>query len=234
MDRSAWKSFHCGVANKRTLLRRSYLDFAKFGKFNEAERDRMNEATKNRIYYNFQYAGLTVGAFLILLTPLLWKSWPSTLLIVFLQLPTYFGHQVEEYLDDRFRLDLNGELAQGKEVLTKGAALLVNVVGVWVTDLIALYLANFVRPGLGLIAIYMALVNGTVHTIVSLITRAYNPGLYTAVLLLMPGGAVGLWVFARSGQATISDHIWSFSVALAIHVMIAIHIYRRVQLFKRV
>ena len=194
----------------------------------------MTEATKNRVYDNFQYAGLTVGAFLILLTPLLWTSWPSTLLIVFLQLPAYFGHQVEEYLHDRFRLGLNQELAQGKEVLTKDAALFVNVVGVWVTDLIALYLANFVRPGLGLIAMYLALVNGTVHIVFSLVTRAYNPGLYTAVLLLIPGGAFGLWVFARSGQATTSDHIWSFSAALAIHVMIAIHIYRRLQLAKRV
>ena len=131
-------------------------------------------------------------------------------------------------------MGLNRELALGEDLLTKEAALFVNVAGVWGTDLIALYLAAFVRPGLGLIEMYQALVNATVHVIFTLVTRAYNPGLYTALLLLIPGGALGLWVFARSGQAAASDHIRSIGVALIIYSMIATHIYRRYKVAKSV
>ena len=192
----------------------------------------MNQTIRDRIYYNYQYAGLTVGVFLILLVPVLWAPWPHTLLLVLLQLPAYFGHQTEEYFKDKFRLGMNEELAQGREVLTKDAVLFINIVGVWGTDLIALYLSAFVRPGLGLIAMYLALVNATVHVGVTLVTRAYNPGLYTALVLLLPNGALGLWLFVRSGQASTSDHLWSLGVGIVIHVLIGIHIYRRVTIVR--
>ena len=190
----------------------------------------MTETTKDRIYYNYQYAGLTVAAFFLLLAPLLWPFWPHALFWVFLQLPAYFGHQVEEYFHDRFRLGINHELARGNDALTKGAALFINIAGVWGTDLFALYLCAFVRPGLGLIAIYLALVNGAVHIIVTLVSRAYNPGLVTALLLLIPFGTFGLLAFVGTHQATTSDHVWGLGVALAVHIMIAIHVYRRVAL----
>ena len=190
----------------------------------------MADGITDRIYYNYQYAGLTVAVFFLLLAPLLWTSWPHPLLCVFLQLPAYFIHQVEEYYHDRFRLSMNRQLAHGSDALTKGAVLVINIAGVWGTDLLALYLCYFLRPGLGLIAIYLALVNATVHILFTLITRSYNPGLYTALLLLLPGSVSGLVNFARSGSATTADHIWGISIALAIHIMIAIHIYRRVRL----
>ena len=99
-------------------------------------------------------------------------------------------------------------------------------------DLISLYLAYFVRPGLGLIAIYLAVVNACVHVVSGMVQRAYNPGLVTALVLLLPAGSVGLWVMRQAQQATASDHMWGFGTALAIHVFIAIHIFRRVRLLR--
>ena len=150
----------------------------------------MTESIETRVYSNWFYAGATVAAFLVAMVPLLWRSWPGTLLIVFLQLPVYMVHQVEEYYRDRFRIALNNGVAGGRDALTPGFALLVNLGGVWTVDLISLYLAYFVRPGLGLIAIYLAVVNAFVHIVIGMVQRAYNPGLVTALVLLLPAGSI--------------------------------------------
>ncbi len=172
------------------------------------------------IYANWQYAGLCSALFLCAILPLLWKSWNATLLILFLQLPLYLVHQVEEHVGDRFRLYINQQLAGGRDALTPPAVLVINLGGVWLLDLTALYLAYFVRPGLGLIAVYMALVNALVHVLGVILKRSYNPGAVTAVLLLLPGGLLGLWIFARGAQATRGDHILGLAVAIAVHVAI--------------
>jgi hypothetical protein len=56
-------------------------------------------------------------------------------------------------------------------------------------DLISLYLSFFVNPGFGLIAVYLAVVNAVVHLVAAVALRAYNPGLWTAILLFLPLGA---------------------------------------------
>jgi len=58
---------------------------------------------------------------------------------------------------------VNDLLAGGREVLSTPAVVVINVVGVWVVILLALYLARFVGLGLGLIAIYLTLLNALVH-----------------------------------------------------------------------
>ena len=192
----------------------------------------MTASLETRVYQIWFYAGATAAAFLVAMVPLLWHSWPAWLLILFLQLPAYMVHQVEEYDRDRFRLTLNQELAGGRDVLTPGFALFVNLGGIWMVDLTTLYLAYFVRPGLGLIAMYLAIVNAVVHIIMGLVKRSYNPGLLTAILLLLPAGAAGWWVLTQTHQTNVSDHLLGLGIALCIHVLIAVHLFRRVKLLK--
>ena len=190
----------------------------------------MTESTKARIYANWDYAGLTAGAFLLLLLPLLWTSWPLMIVIAFFQLPVYMIHQVEEHYGDRFRRGVNNEFAHGRDALNRNTVLFINIVGIWVVDLLTLYLAYFVRPGLGLIADYLAIVNATIHVLVALKTRAYNPGLVSAVFLLIPAGSVGVWLLVRAHQASTADEILGLGSAVLMHVMIITWIYHRIQL----
>lgn len=189
----------------------------------------MTDSLETRVYRTWFYAGATAAAFLVAMVPLLWRSWPAWQLVLFLQLPAYMLHQVEEYDHDRFRLSLNQKLAGGREALTPGFALLVNLGAVWSVDLMSLYLAYFFRPGLALITMYLAIVNAIVHIVSALIERAYNPGLVTAVLLLLPAGSGGWWVMRQAHLATTSDHIIGLGVAIGIHVWIAVHLLRRVK-----
>lgn len=161
------------------------------------------------------------------MTPLLWNSWSRALFIVFIQLPVYMIHQVEEHHNDRFRCALNELLAGDRNALTHEAVLIINL-GVWAVDLTALYLASFVHPGLGLIAVYLALVNSIVHVAAAVFFRAYNPGLVSAVFLLFPAGAAGWWVLFRDGQCTLSDQALGIAVAIALHAMIVLFFYHRI------
>jgi hypothetical protein len=180
------------------------------------------------LYANWFYAGLTASLFLFAMTPLLWNSWSRTLFLVFIQLPVYMIHQVEEHHHDRFRRDLNERLAGGRDALTREAVLIINLGGVWAVDLTALYLAWFVHPGLGLITVYLALVNSIVHVAAAVFFRAYNPGLVSAFFLLLPAGEAGWWVLVRDGQCTLFDQALGLAVAITIHAMIVLFFHHRI------
>ena len=192
----------------------------------------MSDTVQARIYQNWFYAGATAAVFLLAMLPLLWTVWQATLLVVFLQLPIYMLHQVEEYYRDRFRQSINQILGHGQEVLTPDFVLVVNLAGVWLVNLLALYLAYFVRPGLGLIAVYLALVNAFVHLAVAVVRRSYNPGLITAMLLLLPAGASGWWLLHQTHEATSVDHLWGLGVGVGVHALIGLHLARRLRLLK--
>src|SRR3712207_620184 len=82
------------------------------------------------------YASVLVAAFLLVLLPLWWRTAGLGLALVFLQLPIYLIHQCEEYAGDRFRQYVNHHLAGGREALTPRAAFWINLLGVWVVDLL--------------------------------------------------------------------------------------------------
>jgi hypothetical protein len=180
---------------------------------------------------NWYYAGLTAAAFLLLMLPLLWTSWTLPLIVVFLQLPAYMVHQVEEHHQDCFRTFVNAHLAGGRDALTTPAVLVVNLLGVWGVDLAAIYLGYFLHVGLGLIAIYLALVNAVLHLAGSAVLRAYNPGVITALLLLLPLGGWGWWLLVRSEACTVWDHVFGLGIAIAIHLATILHVrYRTAKL----
>ncbi len=66
--------------------------------------------------------------------------------LIYVQLPIYMLHQLEEHAGDRFRTFTNTVIGHGKEVLSPNATFVINSLGVWVFDLVALYLAVFVSP----------------------------------------------------------------------------------------
>lgn len=177
---------------------------------------------------NWPYAGSIAGLFLLAILPLLWHAWPLPLLLVYLQLPLYMAHQVEEHHHNRFRTFVNDHLAHGRNALTTPAVVFINVVGVWILDLVALYLACFVDPVYGLIPIYLTLINGLVHIGVAMIQRAYNPGLITAVLLFLPFGSIGWWSIVHALHPSLRDHLQTAGFVLLVHAAIVLYLRYRI------
>ncbi len=176
---------------------------------------------------NWMYAGVIAGLFLFAVLPLFADAWSLPLLLVFIQLPLYMLHQVEEHAGDRFRTFVNTRIARVPDALTTEAVVVINVPLVWGVDLVALYLARFVDLGLGLIAIYLTVVNALVHILTAVRFRGYNPGLATAIVLFLPFGVWGIVVFAATPGVTIGDHILGIALAVVVHVGIAVHVFRR-------
>jgi hypothetical protein len=141
-------------------------------------------------------------------------NWPQTL--IFLHLPAYMLHQVEEHTNDRFRAFVNQRMFGGLEALTVEAVLWINIPGVWGLNLLALYIARFGDPGFALAAPYFMQFNAVVHLIPFAKTRAYNPGLVTGLLLFVPLAATTLYVI----KATLMQHMLGAAIAAAFQVVI--------------
>jgi hypothetical protein len=183
--------------------------------------------SKDWFEHNWMYAGGLAGLFLLSLVPLVVAGWGVPLLLVYLQLVIYLLHQVEEHHLDRFRKFVNDHVAGGLPALTTPAVVFINVPGVWGVNLIALYLAYFVNIALGLIAVYLTLVNAVAHLVSTVVLRRYNPGLVTALVLFLPVGTWALVVIARAPGVTMTYHVIGLAVAVLIHAAIIVHVKQR-------
>lgn len=161
-----------------------------------------------------------VAVVLVLVTPVIAQYCPVWLLMVWIQLPVYMIHQCEEHQGDRFRLWVNNRLGGGSELLTLRDVLVINLPGVWGVNAVCLLLAAFVQPGLGLIAVYLTLVNAIAHVVAAARFRAPNPGLWTAIVLFIPAGIGGLLATNRAGEGNLAMHGIGLGTALAIHIAI--------------
>jgi hypothetical protein len=179
------------------------------------------------IFDNWMYAGLIAGLFLLAMVPLLAGVWSLALLLIYLHGPVYMLHQVEEHAGDRFRRFANLHVGHGREALTTAAVVWINILGVWGVNLAALYLAWFVEVGLGLVAVYLVLVNALTHIAAAAVLRSYNPGLVSAVGLFLPLSCWALWVLAHTPEVGTLDHLIALAVAVLIHAAIVVHVLAR-------
>ncbi|MGA9980613.1 MAG: HXXEE domain-containing protein [Candidatus Sulfotelmatobacter sp.] len=179
-----------------------------------------------RLIANWVYGGFLAGLLLLLLAPVLVHSWPAPLVATFLCLPVYMIHQYEEHDDDKFRRFVNQQIGKG-EVLSPLAVFIINVPGVWGVIGISLALTATVGLGFGLIAAYLVALNGIIHVIHAVITRGYNPGLGTAILLFFPLGGYGIAAIQHAGAGTALMHAVGAGTAVAIHAAIIVHVFRQ-------
>ncbi len=178
-------------------------------------------------------AALFTASFLGVLAPFVFRYAGIPLGLVYLQLPIYMLHQYEEHAGDRFRLWVNNMIGHGRDVLTPIATFWINSLLVWLLDLVALYLACFVDLSLGLIAIYLPMLNAVGHIVPAILKRQYNPGLVTGVTIFLPVGVLSTYLVSRAAGSHLQDHLLALGVAIAVHGIIIAHVRRRMSLLSR-
>jgi len=183
---------------------------------------------------NWMYAGVIAGVFLLAIVPVIAGTWSLPLTLVFLQLPLYMLHQLEEHAGDRFRTYVNTQVAGVPDALTTEAVVVINVPLVWGADLAVLYLARFVAIGFGLIAVYLSVVNALAHILMAVRFRGYNPGLATAAVLFLPVGIWSLVMLSHAPGVSVGDHLLALAVAVLVHIGIAVHVFRRTRALRPV
>jgi len=150
---------------------------------------------------------------------------PLSIRAIYLAGPAYMAHQIEEHRGDRFLAYVNRRQFGGRPALTPLISLLVNIPGVWGTNLIALYAALRWHPGWGLTAVWLMIVNGVVHLIGALRWREYHPGVATAALLFLPGGLAALAAIPASHV----QQITGLGAAIVLHLVLLAWVSIRVQ-----
>ncbi len=169
--------------------------------------------------HNWSRAALPLAVVVGLLSPLIFKAYGVTALLVALHLVIYMVHQYEEHAHGKFKAFTNQFLAGGQPKIGDAPIFWVNIVGVWGIYLVVIYGAIVVNPALGLISAYTTVVNGLLHIIASIVTRRYNPGLITSLILFLPIGAYTVWVISQSPDTTSSDHVLGIAAAVIIHLL---------------
>lgn len=162
-------------------------------------------------------AAFMAGALLLLLPGI---EGGFALGLVYLASPIYMLHQIEEHTGDRFRTYVNQKVFGGREALTVGDVLVINLPGVWGLNLLAFYAALAFGPAWGLSAAYLILVNGIAHVGMAAKFRGYNPGLYTGAAVFIPFGILSL-ILIPAGAL---EHVVGLLVSLLIHAGIVIRV----------
>lgn len=145
---------------------------------------------------------------------------PLPLLLVFLLIPGYMLHQAEEHSANRFRDFVDQQIGRGRPVLNNRDIFLVNVPGVWGVFALCFVLACQGNMGLGLVPAYAALVNVPAHVVPAIRMRRLNPGLVTAVLVLLPLSLSTIASISSDSNISWPWHVAAIAIALITHALI--------------
>ncbi len=165
-------------------------------------------------------AAVFAACFLLALVPIVWSELGFAAALIFVQLPAYMLHQLEEHGHDRFRRYVNENMAGGREALTPGATFAINLLAVWVLMLVSFLLAYYVDPALGLIAVCLTGVNAIVHMLGAAVRREYNPGLITALFVFVPLTVLAVVEVVDAYEPDAADWLLALGVAVAGHAAI--------------
>ena len=168
----------------------------------------------DRFFQNWVYAAPPFALLVLGLYPFVG---PTIELSVFLSLPIYMIHQFEEHDNNQFAVYLNAMMGKDRRGLTPRDVWIINVVFVWFFLLAVFYLSTS-NPGWGVLAGYLLAINGVVHIAWGLRFRAYNPGLWTAILLFIP---CAVWIFLAV-PANLTLHAVSALLVIVLHAAIMV------------
>lgn len=159
--------------------------------------------------------------------PLFLNADNASLILLYTLLPVYMIHQFEEHARGAFAAFVNSEIGEGHDVLTRGIAFWINILGVWLLFLASFYLAKYVAIGFAFAPVYATLINGVTHAMGGVALRRYNPGLYTSLALFLPWG---LFLLVYFNGVTRSDLVFNgvgLLVGVLLHAIIIGYLLRR-------
>jgi hypothetical protein len=169
---------------------------------------------------NWSRVALPAAILILLSLPILRVEGNHALVLLYALLPLYMIHQFEEHARGRFVTDFNATIGRGYAVLTRVSAFWMNILLVWVLFLITFTVVRYWTTAFVFVPIYATLLNSIVHIATTLIFRRSNPGVYTAVALLLPWSTVCLVHFTRASTMPGRDNFIGLIGGLLGHAVI--------------
>lgn len=176
-----------------------------------------------RLTQNWVYGGFISSFILAAVGIVLLQDHSLTYLLLFLHLPAYQIHQLEEHDRDRFRHYMNEKVGHGRELLSVAAVFWINIGLVWAVFTLFISLALLLGVGWGLPVVYGTLFNALIHLAAAFKNREYNPGVVTAAILFLPLSIATLWMISANPAVTKLQQIFGVAIGLGIHIGIVLY-----------
>lgn len=146
--------------------------------------------------------------------------------LLWLHLPVYMVHQVEEYLfPGRFRESLNDLVTRGSSrdtPLSETDCWAINVVLVWGGILAGAALFPDLRLASWMLGV--TFINGMVHLGSGIARKAYNPGMATAALLHLPFAGYVLFRLFKEAALGWEGLGWAAAAGFVVHIGIIAYV----------
>ena len=171
------------------------------------------------LYRHWADSTLILAIFMIVLLLSSFSTLPWVVLLIWLQFPVYLIHEFEEHVyPGKFREFVNREVFHSSREdfpLTIPAVFWINILAIWVLFPLSAILAQNISPAFGLLLPIFGLFNASLHIIMLLVKRKYNPGVIISILLNYPTGIYTLYVLDKDGFISGTG----LSIAIAITVL---------------
>jgi hypothetical protein len=168
---------------------------------------------------NWSRTGFVMAIVLLLIAPLIARFGNRVLLFVYLWLPFYMFHQYEEHGQGTFLEFYRRMMPRIAPMLTERKLLIVNLGIVWLLFLVSIYAATYGLFWLALYPVYLSLVNAFMHIGQWITWRSYNPGLWTALVIFIPGAVYTIRIIHAAG-ATPANNLTGFALGFLTHVFL--------------
>ena len=191
----------------------------------------------NYLYKNWQYMTLPIAAYMLVLLLCNLHSMSWIVFLIWLQVPIYMIHQFEEHaFPGGFKDFVNRNLfhiTRQDVPLDDTNVFWINIPFIGILFPFGAAFAQLIDPSIGMLVVFFAMFNATLHILWLIAFRKYNPGVLASIFLNYPSGIYTLIVAHQLGILTWQWSLVAFSVALIGHLCIVVYAVWRYQHIKR-
>lgn len=181
---------------------------------------------KNYLYENWAHSTLFMAVSLILVFASSFTTMPLVILLIWLQFPVYLIHQFEEHVyPGHFKEFINRTIfksAVENVPLSTKAVFWINILAIWFLFPIGAVCAQNISPEFGVLLPVFGLFNASLHILMFIIKKCYNPGLFVSVTLNYPTGIYTLWILDKERYMTSWALFSSLIITILAHALILV------------
>ncbi len=172
------------------------------------------------LYHNWAKTTLILAVYVSLMLFCFHQSMSLVLLLIWLQFPLYLVHEFEEHVyPGHFKEYINHALFKREDnfPLNDVNIFWINILAIWLLYPLACTGSSLSQLGFGVLLPIFSLFNATLHIIVAIIKKQYNPGLLTSIVLLYPFSIYTLVMMANAQLLNTATLTYAIVIAIAVH-----------------
>lgn len=174
------------------------------------------------LYQNWMKSCLPSALFLLAILFSSIQDFRFVVFLIWLQLPIYLIHEFEEHVyPGNFKDFVNHVMFKSTVPnlpLNSINTFWINIPFIWVMFPVCAILARLYHIEFGAIPTYFALVNATLHIVLLIVKRRYNPGCLASIFLNYPAGIYTLYIMRQTGNLSDQMSLYALIFAILCHV----------------